>query len=293
MTRPNLSIYLVQLLLTVKTAVWASSFGQRKVLENPETGTITHPLIPHAVHLERRRRELKESERNGDVDSVESEHDQIIRNSSSRIFRHDSPNVDVDGRRMQQEMGALYQGFGTHYVDLWVGTPTPQRQTLIVDTGSGVTAFPCSGCEACGGDNYHTDSYFVEADSKTFKPLKCGDECYSGVCDTTARDDKCHIHMSYSEGSSWSAYEAVDTCYAGGPHVMRDYKNERSLDDTVGEFEASSFAFDLAFGCQESITGLFVRQLADGIMGMMNEDMSFWNQMHRSGKISHPGKLFL
>jgi len=28
--------------------------------------------------------------------------------------------------------GRLYQGYGTHYVDLWVGTPVPQRQTLIV-----------------------------------------------------------------------------------------------------------------------------------------------------------------
>lgn len=31
----------------------------------------------------------------------------------------------------------LYQGYGTHYVDLWCGTP-PQRQTVIVDTGSGM-----------------------------------------------------------------------------------------------------------------------------------------------------------
>ena len=37
------------------------------------------------------------------------------------------------------ETGALYQGYGTHYIDLWVGTP-PQRQTVIVDTGSSITA---------------------------------------------------------------------------------------------------------------------------------------------------------
>lgn len=34
------------------------------------------------------------------------------------------------------EVSELFQGYGTHYVDLWVGTP-PQRQTVIVDTGSG------------------------------------------------------------------------------------------------------------------------------------------------------------
>lgn len=26
----------------------------------------------------------------------------------------------------------LYQGYGTHYVDLWLGLPNPQRQTVIV-----------------------------------------------------------------------------------------------------------------------------------------------------------------
>ena len=29
---------------------------------------------------------------------------------------------------------------------------------------------------------------------------------------------KCKISMSYAEGSSWTAYESMDLCYAGGPH---------------------------------------------------------------------------
>jgi len=36
----------------------------------------------------------------------------------------------------------LFQGMGTHYADVWVGTP-PQRKSVIVDTGSHYTAFPC------------------------------------------------------------------------------------------------------------------------------------------------------
>jgi hypothetical protein len=47
----------------------------------------------------------------------------------------------------------LSQGYGTHYVNLWIGSPTVQRKTLIVDTGSHYTAFPCIGCENCG---HHT-----------------------------------------------------------------------------------------------------------------------------------------
>lgn len=33
---------------------------------------------------------------------------------------------------------------GYYYVNLFVGSP-PQKQTVIVDTGSSITAFPCSG----------------------------------------------------------------------------------------------------------------------------------------------------
>jgi hypothetical protein len=42
----------------------------------------------------------------------------------------------------------LFQGMGVHYVYMWVGSP-PQRVTVIVDTGSHHTAFPCVGCK-CG-----------------------------------------------------------------------------------------------------------------------------------------------
>ena len=38
--------------------------------------------------------------------------------------------------------------------------------------------------------------------------------------------------------------------------------------DHIDPVDASQFAFELKFGCQTSITGLFVTQLADGIMGM-------------------------
>ena len=43
----------------------------------------------------------------------------------------------------------LETGLGTHYAYLWVGTP-PQRQTVILDTGSYRTGFPCDPCSNCG-----------------------------------------------------------------------------------------------------------------------------------------------
>lgn len=64
----------------------------------------------------------------------------------------------------------LFIGTGTHYVNFFVGTP-PQRVSVIVDTGSHYTAFPCTGCGGCGK---HTDTYYKIGDSSTSREMKCG-----------------------------------------------------------------------------------------------------------------------
>merc|ERR1712194_370165 len=58
--------------------------------------------------------------------------------------------------------------------------------------------------------------------------------------------------------------------------------------DHIDPVDASQFAFELAFGCQTSITGLFITQLADGIMGMENHETSFWKQMFTKSAIPRP-----
>ena len=147
-------------------------------------------------------------------------------------------------------------------MDLWVGTPA-QRQTVIVDTGSGVTAFPCSTCSNCGS-NYHTDKFFNEKASTTFEILSC-DKCSRGTCQN---HENCSIGMSYQEGSSWKAYEAKDLAYAGGSHT-----------EAASSTDQDVHRFTLDFGCQTSLTGLFRTQLADGIVGMTQTDSALWSQV--------------
>lgn len=67
------------------------------------------------------------------------------------------------------ELTSLYQGYGTHFVYIFVGTPR-QRQSMIIDTGSHITAFPCVGCAQCGT---HTDKYFDPRASTTVRPEQC------------------------------------------------------------------------------------------------------------------------
>jgi hypothetical protein len=215
----------------------------------------TLPLIPH--HSNEARRRMLSS-----ADSIDN-----VRIPQSSGIR----------RRMDAvQVGALYQGYGTHYVDLWVGTPA-QRQTLIVDTGSGVTAFPCSGCNpSTCGQGHHIDDFFDETKSTTFQKLACS-ECVRGHCSGSEQD--CKIGMSYQEGSSWSAFEGRDAVYIGGPHdhgLNSDNGGTSDMDPN----HAFAFSFPMTFGCQTKITGLFKTQLADGIMGMDDAPSAFWSQMY-------------
>ena len=180
------------------------------------------------------------------------------------------------------QIASLYQGYGTHFVDLWVGTPS-YRQTVIVDTGSGVTAFPCAGCTMCG-KAFHTDGYFDPSKSSTFHFLTCN-ECRRGIC----RNGSCHIGMSYAEGSSWNANEVSDVVYAGGLHDVPVHSNgdHGSTDiDGTNPYSAREYSFNLRFGCMTDSSGLFRTQLADGIMGMSAATQEvFWRQMYNSKQI--------
>lgn len=74
---------------------------------------VSIPLLPHQHVMERARRERRLTNMT----------------ITSRKAEASSGNEAIHAAR-------FYQGYGTHYIDLWCGTP-PQRQTVILDTGSG------------------------------------------------------------------------------------------------------------------------------------------------------------
>jgi Xylanase inhibitor N-terminal len=222
----------------------------------PPRKILSFPLLPHAV-VQRRR--LEEG-RSPLPSRIERPRHSKYNNASSNVDH--IRRVQSDYSESEQVAG-LFQGYGTHYVDLWCGSP-PQRQTVIVDTGSSVTAFACSECQDCGVPDYHIDALYDETKSTTFEKLSCS-ECLEGSCGFSS---ECLIDVSYQEGSSWSAYEASDTCYVGGFHdrpLQKD--NGTTTLDNIDPLYAPSLAFDMKFGCQTAITGLFQTQLEDGIMG--------------------------
>lgn len=256
--------------LAIPFVAWGSQL--LSAAANDET-VLSFRLIPHRVVVERQRR-------------LHDQREVIQRPPYSRF----DPRALLPSNSTPL-MASLYQGYGTHYIDAYVGYPIPQRQTLIVDTGSHLIAFPCNSCQHCGGEGYHTDGNYDSTQSETFRKLTCRD-CLRGRCDwlNVLKDwsyaGTCNMSAMYAEGSGWKAFEAEDVCYVGGTHdgPVRPSDNEAAA--PLNPYHASAYSFFLKFGCQTSLSGLFKTQLADGILGMNDDQGSLWRQMYQSKVIA-------
>eukprot|EP00931_Biecheleriopsis_adriatica_P050530 TRINITY_DN29262_c0_g1_i1.p1 TRINITY_DN29262_c0_g1~~TRINITY_DN29262_c0_g1_i1.p1 ORF type:complete len:547 (+),score=82.85 TRINITY_DN29262_c0_g1_i1:70-1710(+) len=141
------------------------------------------------------------------------------------------------------ESARLYgdvQNYQYYFVDMLVGTPSPQRTSVIADTGSSLCAFTCSGCSKCGD---HLDANFDFSRSSTAQWLPCGSGCAS------CSSGRCNYRQSYTEGSSIEGSWFTD--YA-------------SLGD---EFQRNP-PVKVSMGCHKRETRLFFSQKANGILGL-------------------------
>jgi len=184
-----------------------------------------------------------------------------IRHKRNRLKRRGLETNEIQIFDENIDHDELYRGFDTHYVNLYVGCPNPQLQTVIIDTGSGSTGFPCSTCEGGCGEGHQLNPPYQEAQSTCYRELRC-DEC---VCDLGSSN--CVVSKDYMEGSSWAGIESTDVATIGG----------------LGEEP-----FDLRFACQNKLTGLFHTQLADGIAGLAKSSDSLWSQLYTQQLIDQP-----
>ena len=257
--------------------------GQQRVLLH------TLPLLPRHALQHRKRRELIAARKPLPRHLQENVEDEMyhapphqrrraftLMNGEMNIF--DSRSRHLAKEESIYETGSLYQGYGTHYLDLWVGSP-PQRQTVILDTGSSVTAFPCSGCFHCGdnpatGEIYHLDEDFDKFKSSTYQQFECAvgqqgenGKCPLGICKVSNAfvsdsEQVCQMEVSYAEGSSWTAVGGSDVCYPGGSHEHALVNNKERMAEGVGmgmgkietgrEFDWMDFR--LKFGCQTKVS---------------------------------------
>lgn len=168
----------------------------------------------------------------------------------------------ADGPQQRTETAWLYGNlnkYAYYYANLFVGSPVPQRTSVIVDTGSHLIGFACKGCLHCGR---HIDPAFDLSRSQTARWLNCTSACSDCV------DGYCEYEALYSEGSSVSGRWFQDLMQFEGP---ADQKHP---------------AVRAWLGCHRSEQELFYSQRADGIMGLAPSSSSL-NRLGRGHTILH------
>ena len=195
---------------------------------------------------------------------------QLLRGASivNDSFVHQQQTATLDSL-MPFATVPLHATTGTHHVHMYIGSP-PQRQTLIVDTGSRLMALPCEPCRGCGR---HASKFYDSSISTTDVIPKCGN-CYLNVSKCSDFSDRCILSQKYTEGSSWTAFETEDVVWFGTANIHESTQRLMQL------------AVPYTFCCQTSEKGLFRRQYADGILGLAQHETSIVQAMHQAGAIA-------
>ena len=200
-------------------------------------------------------------------------------NATQKSLRYaDKEPVDQEDIPVASITVPLHSHSGTHHVYLHIGSPIPQRQTLILDTGSRYLAFPCRPyCQPNQCGRHASHSYFDATLSTTLRnntPPNC---VYSRSNKANNNSNTCTFHLSYMEGSGWTAQEIEDLVWLGTEDIQEST-----------ESYMPHLAVPFTFGCQTSIQGdLLLKQHADGILGLAfaQREHSFLNTMVRANAI--------
>jgi len=181
-------------------------------------------------------------------------------------FVRPSPSGEATGRgrALSLPLGKRIWGdlhtLGYFAADLCVGNP-PRTFTVIVDTGSSLTALPCASCTHCGGHAF--GARLNESASSTAVPLRCSSSQACSPCGTSEEhgpggtSDRCPIacsggactyHMRFSEGSTIVGHLVEEEVRFATPNGFVPVR--------------------ATLGCQSYESGLFYSQQADGITGL-------------------------
>lgn len=120
--------------------------------------------------------------------------------SSNNSYHNDSLVYEVP-------LLGVIQTDGYYFIDIYVGWPNPQRQSVILDTGSSLLGFTCTNCSQCG---VHNDKPFNPRLSTTSRWLGC-----NGVCECSSQN-VCTYSVEYEEGSSLHGHMFTDVTVLGG-----------------------------------------------------------------------------
>jgi hypothetical protein len=133
--------------------------------------------------------------------------------------------------------------YAYYFTDLLVGSPSAQRASVIIDTGSRLVGFPCSDCDHCG---QHLDPAYDASQSSSLRWQICSQDCPDSCQEDVGR---CPYKETYAEGSAISGFWFEDMV-------------------ELGDSFSKNPPVRATLGCHTNENKLFYTQRASGIMGL-------------------------
>ena len=146
--------------------------------------------------------------------------------------------------------------------DVCLGNPG-RKFDLIIDTGSSITAVPCSTCRQCGTHHCGRTGCFDIGRSLSVQTLSCKRPPPGFSCERCFSGEKCGYSVHYTEGSSIQGHVVTDVAHflRSVPAAADGAEGGGGGGEGGANYEALSTR--VFFGCQTLETGMFFKQEAD------------------------------
>ena len=153
-----------------------------------------------------------------------------------------------------------------YYINLYLGKEK-KKQSLLLDTGSGVTSIPCKPyCNQCG---QHINSYLYINNNQI---IGCNNEkCNSVESTCNEEENHCEFSVHYSENSLIKGLYFNEIIY-----FSNEGNNNNKINNNL-----------IPIGCTIYEDNFFYTQKADGIMGLSNSDSNFIKLLYKYGVIKN------
>ena len=170
-----------------------------------------------------------------------------------------------------------------YYITMFLGTEE-RIQNFILDTTSSITTSPCNLCSCCGE---HLNDYYIINSNSSIININ-SEECKSLPNVYKAKDFEKNNNFDLNSCFFLSKIENEEIL------GLYSYNNiffesifQKNDEENINSYILTKSEIQLPIGCTLKETGFFKSSLADGIIGLNNNDKSFISLMYKKDLISN------
>ena len=170
-----------------------------------------------------------------------------------------------------------------YYIILFLGQQK-QNQTFILDTTSSITTSPCTLCISCG--DHLNDYYLVNSNNSFIDENSPENEFLPDICTDSLKIKKNNHEKNYSYFLSRIDNNQIFGIYLNNIINFETINSTLNIQNNITNNSSNESGYLLPLGCSLKETGYFMSFLADGIIGLNNNNKSFISMIYRKGLIS-------